>query len=102
MGAPQDVERLWVKERLQKRKVIMRKEESGAEMLLDSDRLADEKRLEAVLSDWGVERTAIARILKEHRARQFREQNLQSALALTCPLVATSANYINQTGPRPA
>ncbi|MDQ3818003.1 MAG: hypothetical protein M3362_09955 [Acidobacteriota bacterium] len=71
--------------------------ESGACLELDTDRLADEKSVEAVLIAWGIERTAIGRILKEHRVRRAREQ---SATAQICPLIAMGARMLNASESR--
>lgn len=71
--------------------------ESGARVELDTDRLADEKSVEAVLIAWGIERTAIVRILKEHKSRRARQQ---SAKAQICPLIAISANHLNASESR--
>ena len=41
-----------------------------SEVTLQNDRLGSEKKIQAVLTDWGMDKAAIRRMLGEHRTRQ--------------------------------
>jgi hypothetical protein len=48
----------------------MTQKKIGSEVTLQSDRLGSEKKIQAVLTDWGMDKAAIGRMLNEHRTRQ--------------------------------
>ena len=48
----------------------MTQKKIGSEVTLQSDRLGSEKKIQAVLTDWGMDKAAIRRMLDEHRTRQ--------------------------------
>jgi hypothetical protein len=50
--------------------------------MLSGEILGDEKIIHSVLIEWGMDRAAIRRILREHRARQAREGQLLSDPAM--------------------
>jgi hypothetical protein len=48
----------------------MWKEETGNVTVLPGERLGDEKKIRAILTEWGMDQAAIKRMLTEHRAQQ--------------------------------
>jgi hypothetical protein len=48
----------------------MMQKKNGSEVALQSERLGSEKKIQAVLADWGMDKAAIRYMLDEHQARQ--------------------------------
>jgi hypothetical protein len=48
----------------------MMQKKIGSEVALQSERLGSEKKIQAVLVDWGMDKAAIRYMLDEHRMRQ--------------------------------
>ena len=58
------------------------------ETVLDDDRFGDEKRIKAVLTEWGTDSAAIERMLSEHRIRRASAQR-----AATRNVIAPAADH---------
>jgi hypothetical protein len=56
--------------KLSKGEMKMVQKTSSSEVALHSERLGSVKEIQAVLTDWGMDKAAIGRILDEHRTRQ--------------------------------
>jgi DNA-directed RNA polymerase subunit N (RpoN/RPB10) len=54
----------------EKGEMNMSQKKIKTEVTLESDRLGSEEKIQAVLTDWGMDKRAIRRMLDEHRTRQ--------------------------------
>jgi hypothetical protein len=63
------------------RQVRMGKKDVTNETVLFTDRLGDEKKIQAILIEWGIDKPAIGRMIKEHRERQASAPQMDKELA---------------------
>ena len=57
---------------------------------LFNDRLGDEKRIRSILTDWGMDGSAIGRMLDEHQERQASARHVsEEQTGKVCPAVGS-------------
>ena len=54
--------------------------ETKTQTILSTERLGDEKRIQVILADWGMNEMAIEPMLDQHRALQARQERKDAAL----------------------
>lgn len=70
------------------------------EMVLLNDGPGDEKRVRSILTDWGMDKSAIGRMLDEHRETQARvHQVSKEQLGKVCPTVVSHVSHATPGSP---